>query len=417
MTSPFSAPIALALLALPAVAQQSELEELRARVRALEERDARPPSLDLGGDELDSIAGLVADDPLARAWFDNFTLSGYVAAGYFDSGGTGLQRDGDFFVDQASLEVAAAITENASAFFELQAVRWKYDYDKYFRTGEVYLHLHDFHGVGVKVGRFDLPFGEEYVWVDAPRNPLISHTAAQVYGMDEGVLVHGDLGELRWVTALTAGSNDRSQDDDPSKLVSARLSGEQESWRWSVSLAHTGESDESPFLFGGKTMRPVGAKYASTNGASPSDKVSVSLAEFDAVTRLTDDTEAEFAFGHGKLDDDVSAFDRDLTWFHLQGVHDLGDGVSLALRYSEAGTYDGDEGYTIDGMNHALGRAFGYDVQRLQRLAFGVRWNFQPRLWWKLEVGRDRFELIDASPFMTENNERTFVGIELVAAF
>jgi len=396
---------------------QDELARLRARVEVLEKDGPQRGSVSLEDDQLDSVAGFVSDDPLARAWYDNFELSGFVAAGFFDSGGTGFVPNGEFLVDQATVYVDVEVAAGVSALVEVQYSRFKYDYDKDVRTGEVFAYVHDFCGVGIKVGRFDLPFGEEYFWVDAPANPLITPSAAQVYGEDEGVLVHGKVSDLRWFAAVTAGSNRRSNDDDPGKLVTARLSGGDDAWSWSASAARTGDAAENPFLLGGKPMKPVGEGFASTAGVSPSSKVDTTLWELDTSFELGDRAETSLMLGQALLDDEVSTFDRDLTWFTLQQELLLSPDLSATLRYSEVGTYDDDEGYMIDGMFHGSGRDLGYDTKRLQRLAFGLQWRFRPRVAWKVEVGRDHFQVIDGSPFDPQNNDRLYAAFELVASF
>ena len=40
----------------------------------------------------------------------------------------------------------------------------------------------------MKLGRIDIPFGDEYLWQDAIDNPLITNSAAYPYGWDEGIL-------------------------------------------------------------------------------------------------------------------------------------------------------------------------------------------------------------------------------------
>ena len=79
------------------------------------------------------------------------------------------------------------------------------------------------HGLlGIKAGRIDIPFGEEYLWQDAPDNPLISNTAAYPWLWDEGILFYGNLGRVGWVAAITDGHFVRSKEDDVEMALNAK---------------------------------------------------------------------------------------------------------------------------------------------------------------------------------------------------
>lgn len=404
-----------------------ELEELRARVQALEEGAAGSASgaIDLDAGELTSIDAANGDTPLSRPWWENVQIRGLVAAGFIDSGGgVGFIPDGAFFVDQASIFVEAELWEDASVFSELQLVRYSYDYDDGVRTGELYGYLHNLfadegeQGLGIKVGRVELPFGEDYLHLDADENPLISYSAGHVYGVDEGVLVHGRLGRVDWYSALTSGTFDYSFDDDPARLVCGKLATRAGRLHVSASAAKTGDVEKSAFLFSGKGMFPVGGGgMSSTAGVSPSTKVDTTLWELDAELAHGEGSLCALVFGGASIDDPAPTFDRSLVWFSVEERVQLGRRFGATVRYSEAGTYDDEEGYLIDGMIHASGRDFGFDASRLQRLSLGVDWTVRPRVVVKLEVGRDRYELIDGSPFDPQNDERFYGAFELVASY
>jgi hypothetical protein len=95
----------------------------------------------------------------------------------------------------------------------------------------------------------------------------------------------------------------------------------------------------------------------------------------------------------------------------------LTDELELVVRYSAIGTFDDDEGYLFRGKIAAQGEDLGYDSSALKRLAAGARWKVNPRVSAKVEVGHDWFDLIDASSLDAENDERLYVGFELVASF
>ncbi len=222
---------------------------------------------------------------------------------------------------------------------------------------------------------------------------------------------------MDWYGALTNGTAQGSTEDDPARLVSGKLA-TRAGWLYvSASAATTGDVEEGAFLFSGKVMHPVGANFPSTAGVSPSDEIDVTLWELDAEVDHAGGSLCSLVLGGAQVEDPAPTFDRSLLWFSVEERVQLGSRLGLTVRYSESGTYDDQEGYLTDGMLHANGRELGYDVSRLQRLQLGLDWTLRPRVVLKLEVGQDRFELIDGSPFDPENDERLYAAFELVATY
>jgi hypothetical protein len=293
------------------------------------------------------------------------------------------------------------------------------------RTGEIYAHLHDLWRTasgdfaGLKAGRFYVPFGTETEWFRAPQNPLISNSAAFPYGLDEGVLLYGRASGIGWITAVTAGTSDRSSEDGPAKTINLKLSAQP----WtdldvSASFMRNGATRSSALEFGGSNIDPVGSNGFSTAGASPSATVAATLYELDAVVHVRHRTSLGLSFGHAAVDDAVNAFDRSFHWFRVEPRYDFTPSLFGVFRFSEIGTYDSAEGYHFDGEDLAAGNeAFGYDTRRFQRISAGLGWKLNPQSILKLEVGRDRFWVIDGSPADPGAENRDFFGLELVVSF
>jgi hypothetical protein len=407
-----------------------EIQRLRARLDALEARGAAegdgaqaPSHVDLTDDELPSIRALNGDHVLSRPWYENVDLHGYAALSYIDTGGTGTLPDGSFLVQESSLFLEAQVWEEAFVFTEIFVARYLYDYGDQFTVGELYAqfpHLgggEDGGGVGLKVGRVDLPFGEDYLRDDAPEAPLVSRAVTDAYGIDEGVLLYGRLGPVGWIGAVTDGSSSFTADDGPSKQLVAKLYGDPTpSTHLSASVLRTGSTEESAFKISGYYFRPVGAGYPSTAGASPSADVDTTAWELDGSVDLPAGG-CRLQLGGARVDDDDSTFDRDLTWFQIEPAVRIRDGVHLIVRYSQIGTGSSDEGYLLTGKILTEGQDFGYDTRRLRRLSAGLRWDVQPRIAVKVEVGHDWVDLIDASPFDEENDERLYFAVQIVASF
>jgi hypothetical protein len=409
---------------------RDELRSIRARLDALEAGGASTEPqgsgyVDLSGDELPSIEASGSDHVLARPWYENIELHGYGAFTYLDSGGTGTSPDGSFLVKEATLFLEAEVWEDVSFFSETWIKRYKYDYGDEFTVGELYVAFSrlfagdDGRGIGLKAGRVDIPFGEDYLRQDATDNPLITQGAADPYGVDEGLVLYGHAGPVGWVTSLTNGPKGFREDDDPSKQVSLKLYGEPAPALYlSASALKTGDTDESAIKISSLYFTPVGFDgVVSSAGTSPSARVDTTMYEVDARIHGERWGQCALQFGQAFVDDDASGFDRDLTWFQIEPRVRVADELEVILRYSEVGTYDSDEGYLLSGKIVADGDDFGYDTSSLKRASAGLLWTINQRMAAKLEVGHDWIELIDASPFDEENDERLFFGLEIVASF
>lgn len=402
-----------------------ELRRLRSRVDLLE--SARSPnensqgSIDLSGEELPSIQ-VHSDHVLARPWFENVDLSGYAALTYFDSGGVGTLDDGSFIVKEASLFLDVQLWERVSLFDETLLLR--FPNPDQFSVGELHVKLTGLFasegegGVGLKVGRIEIPFGEDYLRWDAHESPWITYTAADPYGIDEGVELYGKLGGANWIAALTNGASGTGRDDGPAKLVAVKLYGEPCADVYSsVSLLTTGNTTRSAFRLSGAPITPVGAGASSSAGVSPSGEVNATCWEADA--RIAESRRVSLALqlGQAFIEDDADSFDRDLTWYGIESSVRLSDDVDLLVRYSEIGTNDSDTGYIFSGKPVAQAEDLGFDTHALRRLSGGLCWTVNPHLVGKVEVGHDWLDLIDVSPLAEDNHDRLFFGLELVASF
>ena len=378
-------------------------------------------------DELTSLDDESDSHVLARPWWKNIEIHGFGTAGYYNTGRAGTKRFGGFGIKESTLFVTADVWEDISIFWELQANRLGKDDQLFVRTGEVYLHfrnilVNEAFSFGAKLGRMDIPFGEEYLWQDSIDNPLITNSVAYPYGWDEGILVYSSFKGLNWILAVADGTDTRGFEENFDKAVNLKFYGNPfESLYLSASFMRNGDSSESAAEFGGSHFQPVGDEHQSTLGASSSDKVDSGLMEFDAKYSFhTPAMDGYFAasVGGAYQNDEESFFDREIFWFSVEPYVGYKNTWYAVARYSEIGTYDDNEGYHFDGKIFAGGNsAFGYDTKRFRRLALGVGWTPNPHIRAKLEIGKDWFELIQASALSARNDDRKFVGVEVAASF
>jgi len=380
--------------------------------------------VDLSQDENSRLDQVESGHVLSNPWWQNFDVHGFGSAGYYETGDNGTVPEGSFSIKEASLFVHADVWQDVEMFIELQTNRLGKDDQLFTRTGEVHVHFRnimigDGIKLGVKVGRFDIPFGEEYLWQDAIDNPLITNSASYVYGWDEGVLAYADVRGATFIAAISDGTDARSEEDNSEKAFNFKVSGKPtERLYLSLSAMWNGDAAKSAVEFGGSHFEPVGASHVSTLGASSEPMVNGSLYELDGKFDIFGELGYVSAWvGTAEQDDDDTPFERDFQWYGIEIFRELSANWYAVTRYSEIGTYDGDEGYHFDGKIYADGNsAFGYDTKRFRRFGIGVGFEPNPRVRVKFELGRDWFDLIDASP-LTGTGDREFAAAEIAVGF
>lgn len=412
---------------LPAIEKKEK--QIGIPLSEVEQNDStREDLIDLSGEEVPSLEAESAAHVLARPWYKNIDITGFGGAGFLDTGEEGTRPNGGFLIKEASLFLEGDVWADATFYLELQTNRLGEDTTLSIRTGEVYVHFRNTlkkwgrNSLGIKVGRMDIPFGEEYLWQDASDNPLISNSASYPYGWDEGVVVYGKISGVGWILAMTDGTLKRSIEDHPSKAFNVKVYGNLwEPFYLSASLMHNGMSGRSAIEFGGSHFEPVGVKHKSSVGSTSSEKIGAFLYEIDARYSL-----GEFArhgymlgsFGRAFLKDRNEAFSREWSWVSIEPFFRITQKSYIVAKYSEIGTYNSEEGYHFDGKTTAGGReAFGFDTKRFRRFSLGGGWQPNPHVIMKMEVGRDWYYLIDPSGFDPHNDKRKLIGFEVVAIF
>lgn len=384
---------------------------------------ANTVAVDLSVDQSSSALVTSNSHVLSNPWWQNLQIWGFAAAGYYDTGPGGTRDNGSFEIKEATLFVEADIWENTSFFLELQTNRLGADDAKFVRTGEVYAHFRDVlttddSAVGLKIGRFDLPFGEEYLWQDAIDNPLITNSASYPYGWDEGVLAYGHWRELNWVAAVSDGTDKRSSDENSDKALNLKLYGDlTDALYISGSYMRNGDNTKSAIEFGGSHFEPV---TDSAVGSSSSAEVGSSMLEIYAKYQFALASMPAYlsvTAGVAEQEDNDGAFDREFQWFTVEPFLQLNSHYYTVLRYSEIGTYDNNEGFHFDGKTFAGGNsAYGFDTERFRRVGVGLGWQPNPRTTAKIEIGKDWFDLIEGA-MRNEDNNRNFVGVEMSVGF
>ncbi|TAL04888.1 MAG: hypothetical protein EPO07_04560 [Verrucomicrobia bacterium] len=321
-------------------------------------------------------------------------ISGEGAVGFFRTGSEGFAPNGEFRVDEAKLFVEAPVWKDVYFFSELNLFT-REDTDLNLQLGELYL---DFENVSqlwqqdgqlnLRLGRFDIPFGEEYLSRDAIDDPLISHSLMDFWGVDEGVEVYGAIAKLQYVLAVQSGGASSARDFTADKSVTLRLSGDPISWlHVGASAMRTGDVDVmnegwSELWFGGGWFGPI----------SPSaTQVHANLAQGDVTFRLP--------CGHVKLsggyarygDNDPSADNgRDIWFYSVEGLHRFTRKFYAAARFSQILA---ERGYLLVG-NGDINRFYFDPTQpltdNLWQLSLGLGYRFCDQLVVKAEYTFER---------------------------
>jgi hypothetical protein len=438
--------------------QQKTIQNLTDRMTELEQKlnrqaPSQPPSppaapassgtvhpgvrVDLTAEEYPSLPlqesgaaspGSVLESP----WWKNIRLSGYGAAGFVETGKNANQKHGSFLNYEGQLLVDAKVWEDIYYFQKIQLARVGEDPES-IHVEELYINLKDVFktlfknegkNVGIKLGRMDVPFGEDYLTQHVMDNPLITLSAPFPYGQDEGVLVYSHNPNFNWIASVMKGNDDRVTDDTNSKSVSLKLYGNPAPYLYlSGSFMRNGQSGNSALEFDGSHLDPVGqGGLDSSLGASQSKAVNAYSYEADAKYILGFDRYVKLQYGYTQVDDKEAAFSRGIHYFQIEPKWNFGPRFKnrwyVVGRFSAIGTFNDGKGYSFDGEPFADGNtAFGFDTKILYRYAVGLGFMPNPSLLFKLEYSIDDFRLIRSSDKEGGSDGRDFVGLETAVKF
>jgi hypothetical protein len=240
--------------------------------------------------------------------------------------------------------------------------------------------------LNARLGRMDIPFGEEYLTRDVIDNPLISHSLSDFWGVDEGLELYGALGKFNYVAAVQNGGIPDTRDFNADKSVIGRVSYDPNShWHFSVSGMRTGDLSApkdslSAEWFANGFFRTLGA----------GSKFHADLVEGDASWH--------WARGHIKAfggyihydDNDPSSNNRrDVYYYSVEGVQDLTHKFYAGARFSQIFA---PKGFPLVGNGNMDTYLFGPLADRMWPLSLGLgyRWNqhFVLKTEYTLERGR-----------------------------
>ena len=393
--------------------QQELIDSLAGKVADIQEKAANegtpePPA---------ATEGLNAgSDMESHPAFGNVHLSGEGGIAFFNTGSEGFAPHSEFRVDEARLFVEAPVWKEVYFYSEVDLAT-RENTDLNLELGELYLDCEDVSQLwgrdgqlNLRLGKFQIPFGEEYLTRYAADNPLISHSLSDVWGFDTGVELYGTAGRFSYVAAVQNGSGANGvQDFDGDKSVSARLGYDPTRWlHLSISGMRTGnlnvQKDKlSALWFGGGFFRSIGSPATTTFNAN--------LAEFDAAVHWKSGHVSAFG-GYARYDDNDPAANnrRNLYYYSVEGMQELYPKLYAAARFSQIIAADG---YPIVGYGNFGDYFFNEMSTRLWRLSLGVGYQFSDRLVTKLEYSFER----GSEQGGGSRNHEDFLGAETTFQF
>ena len=325
--------------------QQSVIDELTKRVAGIEQTAGTHDVASTEPRE-DSKAGDVIAKTPAGFNIGKVNISGEGGVGLFHTQREGAFPNAEFRVDVAKLFVEAPVWNDIYAVAELSLMTRENE-GLGLSLGELYV---DFENVSrwfgrdrllnVRVGRFDIPFGEEYLQRDAIDNPLISHSLSDIWGVDEGVELYGSLGKVSYVIAVQNGGVSGGRDYDSDKAVVGRLSYDPTPWlHLSASGMRTGNLNAwddfiSELWFGNGWVRSIGSPATTLFHAN--------LVEGDIAVKLPRGHLRAFGgYLHYGDNDPAANNRRDVYYYSVEGVHEITRRFYAAARFSQIFAHNG----------------------------------------------------------------------------
>jgi hypothetical protein len=378
--------------------QQDIIERLSRQVAALQEqREVEPP-------------------PAGPTSLGKLHLSGEGGVAFFHTGSEGQFPNSEFRVDEAKLFIEAPIWDDVYVFGELNLAT-REEPNEHLWVGELYLEFENISRLwkrdgqmNLRIGRLDIPFGDEYLTRDAIDHPLISHSLSDIWGVDEGVELFGAIGKLHYVLALQNGGHSSLRDFEADKSVAGRLSYDPFGWlHLSASAMRTGGLNaEDDFLselwFGNGFVRSIGSLATTTT-------FEAQVYEGDIRVRLPGG-HLHAAGGYLRYDDNDTAADnrRDVYYYYVEALHQLTKKLYAAARWSHILAADGFPLVGHGDFTEFLYYDLTKDLWRLS-LGFGYRWS--PNLLFKAEYTFEQGTKLDGTHRLDEN----FLSAEVAFKF
>ncbi len=398
--------------------QQQTIEALNAKVADVLKASERHDRELFGLTQRVEAAGVAAPAPARSASREReVRISAEAGVAFFNTGSQGQFPKAEFRVDDPVIAFEAPVWKDVYFYTELKLLPRDTNVED-FQLGELYVDFENVSAVwgqpgllNVRVGRLNIPFGEEYLVRGPVSNPLISHSLSDVWGVDEGIEAYGRVGPVSYVVAVQNGGESRLRDFNADKSITARLGWDPTRWlHLSGSAMRTGElasvaDNLSEVWFGNAFFRALGP-------TSRTGTFWANLAQVDATARWKRG-HLGVALGRVRYDDSDTAADnsRRFRYGYVEGVQEIAGRLFGAARYSAIRV---PQGYPLAGWG-PLGTFFFRPVltEELTRTSVGLGYRFGPPLVLKVEYTWETGRTTTG----TKRDKEDFFGTEVGVRF
>ncbi len=353
---------------------------------------------------------------------DRLRINGEAGAAFFDTGEEGQYPHNEFLIDEAKLFVEASIIDDIYAFAEINVIT-RENSDETLQLGELYVDLEDVSKLwgkdrvlNIRLGRFDIPFGEEYLTRDAIDNPLISHSLSDIWGVDEGIQLYGSIKTFEYVLAVQNGGVPVARDFHSDKSIVGRILYRPGStFHFSFSAMRTGKLDVegdrfSEVWFGNGFLRLLGSPLTTTT-------IEGNVFQGDGHAQW-ERGHAHLAAGKLEYDDNDSVADnsRDVHYFQMEVRQNLNKSKDnpwyAAARFSRI---TAERGFTLVGNGRLASYLFDdYELsEELWRLSLGIGYRIGKNVLLKAEYNFENGKQLNGE----NRDEEDFFGIEAAVRF
>ncbi len=397
-------------------AQQQTIDDLMAKMASLlqaserHERDLRELQ--------DRAGGSGASTAVAADREHEVHVSGEAGVAFFHTGRDGQFPKDEFRADDIAIGIEAPVWKDVYFYGEMKLLTREANTEAT-QLGELYVDFENASALwggargllGVRAGRINVPFGEEYLARTPAANPLISHSLSDIWGVDEGLEAYGRVGPLHYVFAVQNGGISRLRDFNADKAVVGRVAWEPLPWlHVSGSGMRTGElasiaDNLSEVWFANGFFRALGP-------VARTPTFQANLWEADARARWKSG-HLGLALGRVHFDDRDPLADnsRRMRYGYAEVVQNIAGGLYGAARYS---AIRAPRGYPLAGWG-SMGRFFFSPLltERLERFSVGLGYRFGDPLVLKFEYAWESGRTTTGLP----RNQEDFFGGEVGMKF
>jgi hypothetical protein len=394
-------------------------QQMRKQQELIDELNRKVSSIQAADDERKAGRNTMKEDGDARSSspsgfsLGKVHLSGEGAVGFFNSQSHGQFPNKEFRVDEAKLFIEAPIWNEVYFFSEINVFSRE---EGMLRAGELYVDAENLSRlwnrdgqVNLRLGRIDIPFGEEYLSRDAIDNPLISHSIMDLWGVDEGVEFYGAFNKLQYVLAVQNGGHDAFRDFNGDKSVALRVGLDPARWlHLSASAMRTGELDVNQ---DGVSELWLGPGLIRSLGSANTTLFHANLLEGDVYLKFPRTT-LKAAGGVLQYDDNdpLARNHRSVYYYYVEGTQKIYKGFYAAARWSQVFA---DRGFPIVG-NGDVNEYFSEELtKRLWLLSLGLGYRWSDQLVLKAEYSFERGRELDG----TRRNRENLFAITAAFAF